>query len=110
MKKCKECRFFVGNPFNSDGKCEKEKIQKASECERCKSFKMKLTERELYILEFSRKTKIGRKEYKEYIGLKKQVFDELLENGCIIGNGIENPSYYCIQTYKFENIFHNIFD
>lgn len=108
MLKCKECRFFVKNPFNSDGKCEKEQIERASEYECCSSFKMKLTERELYILDFSRKMKIDRKEYKEYTGLKKQVFDELLEKGCITGEGVESPLYCFIQKEKFENTYHNI--
>ena len=107
MRKCKECRYFISNLYNSDGRCEKEKEDVASERVCCDRFKMRLTEKEMYIREFSKKKKIDEKEYKEYTGLKKQVFEELIENRCLAGDP-GNLTYCYVQENEFEAKYYDI--
>lgn len=108
MRECNECRNFIKNPMNIDGKCEVNEIQCSAEQECCPKFKEKLNNKQLTILELYKKRRISRTEYKNYCESKKQVVNELIDNGCITGKGIANPANYYIIESEFKKQYSKI--
>ncbi|MGN0352401.1 MAG: hypothetical protein ACI4ES_12180 [Roseburia sp.] len=108
MKTCKECRNFVTNPMNTDGKCEADEEQHGCNQECCNEFKEKLDEKQLCILEIFRKKKISRNEYENYTGIKQEVFEELKETGCITGKGLDRPGYCYVVEMEFKKKYYDI--
>lgn len=109
MSKCKDCRNFVQDPFNENGKCKIKDDQTFAEYEYCPSFKPKLNEKELFILEISRKKRISSNEYEKYNEERKRVVDELTENGCLTGKGLKRPAYRYVQENVIKQKYPNIF-
>lgn len=110
MNKCGKCRYFLKNPMNTDGKCEKDKDQHSNDQDCCNDFREKLSYEQLYIIDFSRIRIISRSDYENFGDLKKKVFENLRKKGYITKNESEDHSIFYVNQSEIERAYSDIFE